>query len=114
MSECYYCHWGWPPDIKEIFDDAIAEIGCREPLLFGPAHIVWSDENFDLAQSCLDNFDHYSLPSNFSDEEYRIVRRSLELLRDIYQPALHAPPAEFQKDDEDDNPDRFIPVWVAP
>lgn len=45
---CYYCHWGWPREIAEIYIKAARLLnGDTDLLEYGPAHIVWCDENFD-------------------------------------------------------------------
>lgn len=103
MGTCYWCHWGWPRQIREIYDRAKADLGgYTEPLEFGPSHIVWSDENWDSAQWCLDNFDKYR--GDYEDADLEIVKRSLlELLAvpDKYK----SPPTDY----DGDNPERFPP-----
>ena len=107
MSDCYWCYWGWPKPIQDIYDKAVADLGgWEDPLEFGPAHILWSDENWDCVQWCLDHFSDN--PSDYSDDQLAIVRRSLiELLAvpDEYKvepadfngqnPAAFPPPAEW-------------------
>lgn len=39
---CWYCYWGWPKPVADIYD---AHGG--EALNCGPGHVVWGDENFD-------------------------------------------------------------------
>ena len=47
---CWWCHWGWPKPIADIYDDCVERLGGDEgPLLWGPAHVVWADENWELA-----------------------------------------------------------------
>lgn len=103
MSTCYWCYWGWPKPIKEIYDRALADLGgWKDPLEFGPGHIVWSDENWDSADWCLEHFDEY--PGQYGDEELAIVKRSLvELL---------AVPKEFKESPDEydgENPADFPP-----
>ena len=78
---CWYCHWGWPRQIADIYNKALQDLdGDDSPLHFGPAHIVWEDENFEMAQSCLDEFEKYR--GDYTDEQLEIVKRSLrELLK---------------------------------
>jgi len=79
MGNCWWCYWGWPKPIHDIYTRALELLdGDIMPLNYGPAHIVWEDENWDCAQWCLDNFDKY--PSDYSAEHLAIVRRSLEEL----------------------------------
>jgi len=79
MGICWYCHWGWPKVVADIYDKALSELdGYDSPLHFGPAHIVWEDENFDSAEWCLEHFDEYT--GDYSLEDLAIVKRSLEEL----------------------------------
>lgn len=58
MGACWYCHWGWAKPVAEIYKEAIVKLnGDDFPLLSGPAHVVWEDENFDHAECCLEEFD---------------------------------------------------------
>ena len=84
MSTCWFCHWGWPKPINDIYEDCADRLEAlgedSESLLcYGPGHIVWADENFDQAQWCLDHFDEYSGPDD-SPEALAVVRESLERL----------------------------------
>lgn len=73
MAICWYCYWGWAKPVAEIYQRALNDLnGYESPLLDGPGHIVWSDENFDSAEWCLEHFDDYKL-DNYSDEELEIV-----------------------------------------
>ena len=70
----------WPPKVYAIFNKALDDLEQDDtPLLFGPAHVVWEDENFNSARSCLDSFEEFSYP-DYSPEQLAIVRRSLEEL----------------------------------
>ena len=69
MGICWYCYWGWPKQIAEIYKKALKELdGYSAPLHFGPAHIVWDDENFDSGEWCLEHFDDYK--GDYSEEEW--------------------------------------------
>jgi len=79
---------------------------------YGPAHIVWEDENFDSAQGCLNDFENWKRQWNddrYSDAELEVVRKSLiELI---------AVPYEFKHEPEeydDENPENYPPPddWV--
>lgn len=103
MATCYWCHWGWPKPIKDIFDRAVADLGgFTDAMYFGPAHIVWSDENFDSAQWCLDHFEDRW--GDFNEEELAIVRRSLEELAAVPD-EFKQPPNEY----DGENPESFPP-----
>lgn len=82
MGLCWYCHWGWPRPIRDIYGAAVAALdGYDVALKFGPAHIVWEDENFDSAQWCLDHFDEYR--GNWSESTLAVVRDSLVKLLEV-------------------------------
>lgn len=94
-SECYWCKYGWPKPIWDIYRDAMANLdGDASPLLWGPAHIVWEDENFDSARWCLDNFETYA--GDLSDHERAVVRESLV--------QLLAVPSEYKQEPADGGP----------
>ncbi len=101
---CYWCCWGWPKPIRDIYDDCTLRIGDELGLLYGPGHVVWADENWDSAQSCLDHFDENK--SEYTDEDLAVIRESLE--------RLVAVPDEFKVEpdgynDNDSNPADFPP-----
>jgi len=104
MGICWWCHWGWPVEIRDIYESAVEKLdGFEDPLHWGPSHIVWEDENFDCAQYCLDNFEKNK--RDYSDEQLSVVRESLELLLAL--------PDEFKNEpegyDEDSKPEDFPP-----
>lgn len=79
MNICWSCYWGWPKPVADIYTKALEQLdGYDSPLEFGPGHVVWSDENFDSAEWCLEHFEDYK--GDYSDEELAIVRWSLEEL----------------------------------
>lgn len=86
---CWYCHWGLPKPIADIYERALIEIGGNESALeSGPAHMVWGDFNFD------DESIDYCLnrtigDGNFSHDEIYAIRRSLL--------ALLAVPSEYRE-----------------
>ena len=105
MGECYWCYWGWPKPIRDIYDDARNRLGSESALHYGPAHVVWDDENFDSAQWCLDNFDKYS--EDLSEREKEIVRESLVKLLGVPDEFKHEPSAYLE--DETNSPKDFPP-----
>lgn len=68
---CWYCHWGWAKPVATIYKEAVKRLNGDElPLEFGPAHIVWSDCNFDRAEWCIERFDYYKaqyIEANFQE-----------------------------------------------
>ena len=103
---CWFCHWGWHPEVKAIFDKAVKKLGCDAPLLYGPAHTVWEDENFHSAQWCLVHFDEYK--RDYSAKDLMIVRESLEQLLKIPD-EFKVEPAEY----DGEHPERYPPAWMA-
>lgn len=93
---CWYCYWGWAKAVAAIYDAALKELGGDEsPLLYGPGHIVWCDENFedDNVRWCLRLYEPGvyegiypgktfagTYLERFTPEEMAVVRRSLERL----------------------------------
>jgi len=112
VSICWYCHWGWSKPVAEIYQKAVKELdGFDDPLLYGPGHVVWSDENFDLAESCLKDIDEWNLDHSiethyeYTKEEMGIVRQSLADLA-----ALPMNQREIVPDDYDgENPQDYPP-----
>jgi hypothetical protein len=99
---CWFCHWGWPKPVAEIYKRALQDLGGDwSPLHFGPAHIVWEDENFDSAQWCLDNFDW---DIDYPKAQLAIVKRSLEELAALPQSAWDVEPADFDGNDPQNHP----------
>jgi hypothetical protein len=104
---CWYCYWGWARPVADIYDAALAKLGGNEsPLHFGPAHIVWGDENFGDAsiQWCLDNF--ASLSRSQSPEDLVVVRWSLEELAKLPSASREIEPDDYDGSD----PDLFPPT----
>ncbi len=104
MGICWYCHWGWPPKVSDIYNKAMAALGGDpSPLHFGPSHIVWEDENFDCAKWCLDNFDEYS--GDYSEKELAVVKRSLEELDYLPDADKFTEPEDY----DDEHPELYPP-----
>jgi hypothetical protein len=105
---CWWCYWGWNKPIREVYDKALTALGGNDcPLRYGPAHVVWEDENWDSAELCLEKFDEWKLKWNddrFSDSDLEIVRQSLiELI---------AVPDEFKEEPAEydgEHPEKFPP-----
>ena len=73
---CWFCHYGWPAPVADIYDRYIDTAG-EGAMHYGPAHIVWEDENFGRqhVQWSLDHFDECRYDG--TDEENEAVRQSL-------------------------------------
>ncbi len=77
---CWYCYWGWPKPVADIYLKALGMLeGDDSPLKFGPSHAVWEDENFEMAKRRL-SYSRDKYKDRFTDEELAIVRWSLEEL----------------------------------
>lgn len=105
MGICWYCYWGWPKPVADIYLKALARLdGYESPLHFGPAHIVWDDENFGSAQRCLDNFEKYT--GYFMKEEMDIVRESLVELAALPESVYDVEPDDY----DDEHPELYPPA----
>lgn len=103
MSICWWCHWGWPKPIRDIYEEALKKLdGDESPLHYGPAHVVWEDENWDFAQYCLDHFDEREY--KYSPEDLEVVRWSLEELLKIDKKFLEEPEGY-----EGEEPEKYPP-----
>lgn len=123
-SVCWFCHWGWPKAIRDIYDRAEADIdrlidaktasdheqwsgspSCGQNALeFGPAHCVWSDENFDgnfeFEYGDLANKVKYG---DWLEGTLEIVKRSLDELAALPD-SLKLPPNEYDGNNPSDYP----------
>lgn len=105
MSEFEYPDGsGWAEPVVNIYREAVRRLhGDKMPLLYGPAHVVWADENWDCAESCLEDFDRFTF--NYTKEEMDVVRWSLVELIKIPLETREAEPEEYQGR----NPELFPP-----
>ena len=105
METCWYCHWGWAKPVMNIYEEALAKLeGDWSPLHFGPAHVVWEDENFDCAEMCIETFDQYE--GDLSKEELDIVKESLEKLAALPMKERCIEPEDY----DDEHPELFPPT----
>lgn len=78
---CWDCHWGWPKVVFDIYLKALKALnGQDSPLDYGPGHVVWADENFELAEVCLEGFEqpkYLATYDNYTKEELEIARQAL-------------------------------------
>jgi hypothetical protein len=101
---CWYCHWGWAKPVADIYSQALEKLGGYEMALhYGPAHIVWEDENWDSVTWCLENFDKYK--GDKSEEELEVVRWSLEELAKIPLEQREIEPEDY----DGENPQNYPP-----
>jgi hypothetical protein len=73
---------------------------------FGPAHIVWEDENFEThhIQRCLDNFDRYS--EDLTEKQREVVRWSLEEMLKIPEHIRNPEPDDY----DNEHPELYPPA----
>lgn len=103
---CWYCHWGWPKRVSDIYDEAIQKLGGYDlPLICGPGHVVWGDQNWSSAEWCLEEFEKYA--RDLTAEQAAIVRWSLEELVKI--PLAERDPAP-DCDEAHDSPEKYPPA----
>ena len=83
---------------------------------YGPAHVVWDDENFNRGciQRCVDDFNDWITTYNdpkddddkYSAEELEAVRQSLIELLALPDAVLEPIPEAY----DDEHPDKFPPA----
>jgi hypothetical protein len=107
MSECWSCYWGWPEPVARIYCSALEALsGDSSPLEYGPAHVVWSDENFDLAEVCLKDFDAQAALLDYGAEQMAIVKQSLVALAALPQEVYDVCPSGY----DGEHPAQYPPV----
>jgi hypothetical protein len=87
----------------EIYKEGIKKAGWSA-MHFGPAHVVWEDENFEHAESCLRDFDKYA--KNLTKEEQAGVRWSLEELSKVSLESRCPEPKEY----DGEHPELYPPA----
>jgi hypothetical protein len=104
MGICWYCHWGWAEEVADIYDAAAAQIGWLA-LHYGPAHIVWEDENFDAhsIQWCIDHASENQ--GDLSDTQWEVVVNSLKVLLAIPKEIRECQPSDY----DEEHPENFPP-----
>ena len=109
MAVCWYCHWGWPKQLVDIYREAVASLDDDDPLQFGPSHVVWSDENFDDANikaSIRDCDDPPAYYSDYSERDLAVVKGSLVRLLAVPKGIRECVPDDY----DDENPADFPPA----
>ena len=104
MSKCWFCYWGWPKPVADIYLRALKRLdGDQDALQCGPGHIVWSDENFDMAQRCIE----IAKPASeyqMSQHDYDIVMDSLRELTKVETKYL-----DWPEEYDGEHPDQYPP-----
>jgi hypothetical protein len=108
MEQCWYCYWGWAEPVARIFREAVESLGGDEnPLLYGPGHIVWEDENFNRSsvEFCLRQCDEKPAASwDMSADALAAVRASLEALLALPDAAREVQPEGYDGENPQDYP----------
>ncbi len=106
---CWYCYWGWPKPVADIYLEARKVVG-EAALKYGPGHIVWGDENFnwESVEWCLEHFDdpRYQNSEDWSAEVKEVVRSSLKKLLELPDDILDPEPEDY---DDNSDPGDFPP-----
>ena len=120
---CWYCYWGWPKEVFDVYRKYVEEAGSDSLFTAGPSHIVWSDENFGDGDInwCLKictaeglkevyGYEGKSAAEYYGVDELDIdvVHRSLVVLREVSESIRLCVP----KDYDGNNPKEFPPVGV--
>lgn len=72
---CWYCYWGWAKPVADIYMRAAEMMDDVRLLHYGPAHVVWEDENWDSAEWCIQHFDEHK--EDYDPSDLEVVRWSL-------------------------------------
>ena len=104
---CWYCHWGWPAQVIAIYDRGMDSVG-ESAMHYGPAHIVWEDENFeqDHVESCLQHIEDKSWTNDLTPAEIAGVKQSLEELLALPKHIREAQPEEYDWE----HPEKYPPA----
>lgn len=122
MGACWFCYWGWPLPVADIHDKYL-RIAGESAMYYGPAHIVWADENFERehVQWCLDNYESWCAEWGLkhdgqTPEQWEAVRASLVELLALPDDVLYPVPEAFDVTEDDADPSAFpppIPTRIA-
>ena len=110
MGVCWYCYWGWPKQVRDIYDKYLEMVG-ESAMHYGPAHIVWEDENFEdenidfCLVECEKEITNPIEPVNHTRLDTTWIRESLRELKAIPVEIRCCEPADYQGY----NPEKFPP-----
>lgn len=113
---CWYCYWGWAKPVADIYDQALAKLdGNESPLVWGPGHIVWGDENFEdhSIRWCLEHFDDIyddRSPDKYTPAELAVVRWSLEEIAKLPEDVRDIEPDDYDGSDAANFPPSVLTV----
>lgn len=109
MGACWHCYWGWPKQVMDIYRKYCEPAYC-DAMHFGPAHIVWEDENFEdyNIESCLEQckrLDYWTHERGFTEGDVEHVRESLVELMQVPE-EIRCEPEDY----DDEHPENFPPA----
>ena len=96
---CWYCYWGWAKQVIDIYEEGLKK-SSDTAMNYGPAHIVWADENFETEciQSCIDGAEQWMkdwnqrrLPWEDKDPEPKLSPFDLRVVLESLHRLLHVP-----------------------
>lgn len=113
---CYFCAWGVPPKVKEIYDRAVRDLDSIDgvdgdsAMRYGPGHIVWDDFNLERehVEYCISVCDDKSRHYGMREDAVAIVRRSLVELLELPDGTIPEV-TESMNDNAEDHP----PYWAS-
>jgi hypothetical protein len=92
--------------VAEIYLKYLAVAGFYN-MHFGPAHVVWEDENFECAESCIEYCDKREfVPDHCTEEQLAAVRQSLVELSELPDDLRYAEPADY----DGEHPENYPPT----
>lgn len=114
MGVCYWCFWGWPKEVAEIYNEALVELQKigdeygEQDLEYGPAHIVWCEENWedDSVRFCIEACDDTGTYNDVQPAVLAIIRASLVKLLGV-PIEMRTEPDGYLADD--DHPEKYPP-----
>jgi hypothetical protein len=102
---CWFCRYGWPKPVADIYDKYIKVAG-ETAMHYSGAHSVWEDENFERhhVQWCLDHWGEYRSES-VNDVQDAAVKQSLLELLALPDDDLYPAEAAAYNDEANDHAD---------
>jgi hypothetical protein len=107
MGICWYCYWGWAEQVADIHDRAEEELG-ESAVHYGPAHIVFADENFEDGhiEWCITECDKVEEYENVDVDSAKRLKSYLEELLAVPEEVRCCCPEDY----DGENPVLFPPT----
>ena len=113
---CWHCYWGWPVPVMDIYKRSVAKLdGDWMALDYGPAHVVWADENFErnTVEWCLENCRTGKYCDGLTPWQVAVIAESLEALLALPDEIRESCPLAYEESDQK-NPELFPPARNNP